>query len=118
MAVAGVLDHPVRGEPVVAFVARGEARKLAILRVRPCLTVVFRAGWDWVAVEGVAELAGPDDPLARLEPAAVPRLLRNVYAAAVGGTQNDWAELDEVVAAERHAAVLVRPDRVYSNPGS
>ena len=115
---AGVLDHPVTGEPVVAFVARGAVRKLPNLRARPRLTIVFRSGWVWVAVEGVAELAGPDDPLAGLEPAHVPRLLRDVYAAAVGGTRDEWAELDGVMAAERHTAVLVRPALVYSGAPS
>lgn len=43
---AGVLDHPVTGEPIVAFVARGGARKLANLRARPRVTVVFRSGWE------------------------------------------------------------------------
>jgi hypothetical protein len=115
---AGVLDHPVTGEPAVAFVARGAVRKLADLRARPRATVVFRVGWEWVAVEGNADLAGPDDPLTGLEPADVPRLLRDVYASAVGGTRDEWAELDGVMAVERHAAVLVRPIRIYSNPGS
>lgn len=45
-----------------------------------------------------------------------PRLIRRVYAAAVGGTQDDWAQLDEVIAAEGHSAVLVRPVHIYSNP--
>ncbi len=114
---AGVLNHPVTREPVVAFVARGAARKLANLRARPRATVVFRSGWEWVGVEGDAELAGPDDLLEGLDPAGVARLLRDIYAAAVGGTHDDWAGLDEVMAAERHTAVLVRPARVYSNPG-
>jgi len=47
----------------------------------------------------------------------LPRLLREIYAAAAGGTADDWAELDEVMAAERHTAVLIRPARIYSNPG-
>ena len=114
---AGVLEHPVTGESVVGFVARGGTRKLVNLRLRARATVVFRSGWDWVAVEGDADLAGPDDPLAGLDPADQPRLLRDVYAAAVGGTQDDWAALDGVMAAERHTAVLVRPVRIYSNPG-
>ena len=113
---AGVLDHPVTGEPVVGFVARGAVRKLANLRVRPRVTVVFRSGWEWVAVEGNADLAGPDDLLEGLEPSDIPRLLRDVYAAAVGGTHDDWAALEQVMATERHTAVLVRPARVYSNP--
>ena len=103
---AGVLDHPLTGELVVAFVARGEVRKLANVRARPRVSLVFRSGWEWVAVEGEAEVAGD------------PRLLRDVYAAAVGGTSEEWAELDGIMAAERHTAVLVRPERVYSNPGS
>jgi PPOX class probable F420-dependent enzyme len=115
---AGVLDHPVTGEPIVGFVARGARRKLMNLRERPRVTVVFRSGWEWVAVEGDADLAGPDDRLEGFEPGDVPRLLREVYAAAVGGTADDWAEMDEVMAAERHTAVLIRVARVYSNPGS
>jgi hypothetical protein len=79
-------------------------------------TVVFRSGWDWVAVEGTVELAGPDDPLVGLDASDLPRLLRQIYAAAVGGTEDQWRELDESMAQERHVAVLVRPMRVYSNP--
>lgn len=109
---AGVLDHPTGGGPVVAFVARSSTRKLANLRERPAATVVFRAGWRWLAVEGPAELAGPDDPLAGLDPAALPGLLRDVFTAA-GGTHEDWAEYDRVMAEERRTAVLVRPERVY-----
>src|SRR5438067_2938098 len=60
---AGVLDHPVDGSPVVGLVAQGGAAKLRHLRERPQATVVFRAGWEWAAVEGPVELAGPDDPL-------------------------------------------------------
>jgi hypothetical protein len=112
---AGVLDHPVTGEQVVGFVARGGVRKLANLRARPGLTVVFRSGWDWATVEGSADLAGPDDPLDGFALADLPRLLRTVYAAAVGGTQEDWSELDEKMAEERHTAVLVRVTRAYSN---
>jgi len=77
---------------------------------------VFRVGWEWVAVEGTVELAGPDDPLTGFDPDAVPELLRDVFAAA-GGTHDDWDEYDRVMAAERRTAVLVRPERVYSNPG-
>ena len=62
---AGVLAHPLTGEPVVAFVARGATAKLVNLRAHPRATLVFRAGWEWIAVRGPVELAGPDDPLAR-----------------------------------------------------
>jgi hypothetical protein len=110
---AGVLDHPVTGEPTVGFVSRGAARKVTDVRARPLVTVVFRSGWEWVAVEGTAELAGPDDHLEGLANCHMLRLLRTVYAAAVGGSPDDWAELDESMAAERHTAVLVRPVRMY-----
>jgi PPOX class probable F420-dependent enzyme len=114
---AGVLAHPAHGEPVVGFVARGGTVKLDNLRGRPRATVVFRAGWEWVAVEGPTEIAGPDDALEGFDQPSVPQLLRDVFSAA-GGTHDDWDEYDRVMAAERRAAVLVRPDRVYSNPGS
>jgi PPOX class probable F420-dependent enzyme len=113
---AGVLDHPVTGQQVVGFVVRGDTRKLVNLRRRPRATVVFRVGWEWVGVEGRVDLAGPDDPLTGHDPARVPALLRNVFIAA-GGTHEDWDESDRVMAAERRAAVLVHPERIYSNPG-
>lgn len=111
---AGILRHPVTNEPVVGFVTYGRA-KLANLRRRPRATIVFRAGWRWAAIEGDAELVGPDDPHDGVDPAGVPGLLRAVFRAA-GGTHDDWDAYDAAMAAERRAAVLVRPDRVYSNP--
>jgi hypothetical protein len=39
-----------------------------------------------------------------------------VFSAA-GGTHDDWDEYDRVMAGEERLAVLVRPERVYSNPG-
>jgi Pyridoxamine 5'-phosphate oxidase len=114
---AGVLDHPASGEPAIAFVSRGHALKLVDLRERPQVTVVFRSGWEWVAVEGNAELAGPADEAEWLTSGDLPRLLRTVYAAAVGGSPDDWAELDESMAAEGHTAVIVTIARVYPAGG-
>jgi PPOX class probable F420-dependent enzyme len=108
---AGVLAHPVDGEAVVGFVVAAGTVKLRNLRTRPYATVVFRAGWEWVAAEGPAELAGPDDDLAGLPRDGVRLLLRAVFSAA-GGTHEDFDEYDRVMAAERRAAVLVRPARV------
>jgi hypothetical protein len=97
----------------VGFVARGYAKKLPNLRARPRVTVVFRSGWEWVAVEGRIDIAGPDDT-ALVAADAVPALLRAVFTAA-GGTHDDWDEYDRVMAAERRTAVLVHPDRITSN---
>lgn len=112
---AGIVVHPVTGEQVAAFVARGGTRKLEHLRPRPVVALLWRAGWAWVTVEGTAELCGPDDPLKGVDADGLRRLLRDVYSAA-GGVHEDWAEYDRVVAAERRAAVLVTPTRIYQNP--
>ncbi|HZR15618.1 MAG TPA: TIGR03618 family F420-dependent PPOX class oxidoreductase [Acidimicrobiia bacterium] len=109
---AGVLADPVDGHDVVGFVARGGTVKLANLRRDPRLTIVFRAGWRWTAVEGTAVLVGPDDARAGFDASRVPQLLREVFTAA-GGTHDDWDEYDRVMAAERRTAVLVTPRRVY-----
>jgi hypothetical protein len=115
---AGILDHPVTSESIVGFVSRGAARKLDDLRHRCDITVVFRSGWEWVAAEGTAQLAGPDDDLAGLRSEDLPRLLRMVDAAAVGGTAGDWTPLDESMAAERHTAVLVGVSHLYPDAES
>ena len=112
---AGVLDHPVTGRPVVGLVAMGSSRKLANLRARPAITVVVLAGWEWAAAEGEAELAGPADALPGLADGALPGLLRDVFKAG-GGTHDDWAEYDRVMAREGRTAVLVEPRRLYANP--
>ena len=108
---AGVIDHPVSGARVVAFVTYGAA-KMAHLRARPHATLTFRAGWDWIAVEGGVELMGPDDPA--LDPERLRLLLREIYQAA-GGDHDDWTEYDRVMQRERRTAVLVAPHRIYSN---
>jgi PPOX class probable F420-dependent enzyme len=115
IANAGVLPHPLTGDAVVGLVVRGDTRKHENLRRRPRATIVFRAGWEWVAVEGRVDLAGPDDALSGFDAGRVPRLLRDVFSAA-GGTHEDWDEYDRVMANERRLAVLVHPERVYSNP--
>jgi hypothetical protein len=89
--------------------------KLANLRVRPQIAVTFRDGWRWATVEGTAELAGPDDPQPWLTGDAVRLLLREVFTSA-GGTHDDWAEYDRVMAEERRVAVFIRADRIIGNP--
>jgi PPOX class probable F420-dependent enzyme len=110
---AGVLADPDTGQQVVGFVTYGPA-KLGNLRARPQVTVTFRAGWEWAAVEGQARIIGPDDPAAGVDSERLRLLRREVFTAA-GGTHDDWAEYDRVMAAERRAVVLVTPTRIYSN---
>ena len=98
-------------------ITRGCTRKLPNLRLHPRITVVFRSGWDWVAVEGDAELFGPDDPLRGTDAHDLPRLLRDIYSAAARGSPDDWRELDAVMAAEGQTAVLVPPVHCYSGSG-
>jgi PPOX class probable F420-dependent enzyme len=109
----GLLAHPAGRQPVLGFVTYGRV-KLTNLRARPQLTVTFRSGWQWAAIEGVAEVVGPDDPQPWLAPAELAPLLREIFQAA-GGSHDDWAEYDRVMAEQRRAAVLITPTRVYSN---
>ncbi len=111
---AGVMDDPLNGQPVVAFVARGSALKVRLLRRAGRCAVTFRAGWEWAAVEGQVVLIGPDDPVDGVPAGQVPHLLRDIFTAA-GGTHEDWDEFDRVMAAERRVAVLVTPARISSN---
>ncbi|MCU1355102.1 MAG: pyridoxamine 5-phosphate oxidase [Acidimicrobiales bacterium] len=113
---AGIVSHPVTGEPAVGYAIQGAARKkLANLRARRQSTVIFRSGWDWVAIEGEVDLVGPDDSLAGIEGDEVIGVFHEIYVAAIGGTLDDWASRDAAITLERHAAVPVRPRLVYSN---
>jgi PPOX class probable F420-dependent enzyme len=111
---AGVIDHPVTAQPVVALVAAGSARRLGNLRARPRAAVVIRAGWQWAGVEGPTELIGPDDPVDGFDAERLRLLLRDIFKAA-GGAHDDWDEYDRVMADERRVAVLVTPERTYGN---
>lgn len=112
---AGVLAHPITRDRCVGFVAAGGARKLANLRTDPTIAVVIRAGWQWVTVEGDAELIGLDDPHADIDDEGLRLLLRDTFSAA-GGTHDDWDAYDRTMREERRTAVLIAPRRVYSNP--
>jgi PPOX class probable F420-dependent enzyme len=111
---AGVLDHPLRGDTVVGAVMRGDSLKVRNLRARPRATVVAHDGWEWVTVEGTVELAGPDDAQPGIDRERIRLLLREIFTAA-GGVHDDFEEYDRAMAAERRVAVLVSPERVYSN---
>jgi PPOX class probable F420-dependent enzyme len=109
---AAVMPHPLRpGGTVVGFVTYGKV-KLGNLRARPQLTAAFRSGWRWAAVEGTAEIIGPDDPHPGVDAERLRMLLREVFQAA-GGSHDDWAEYDRVMLEQRRAAVFVTPTRTY-----
>jgi hypothetical protein len=76
--------------------------------------LTFQHNWEWVTVEGPADIIGPDDAFDGFDASGVPQLLRDVFVAA-GGTHDDWEEYDRVMAADRRAAVLVTPARVTTN---
>jgi PPOX class probable F420-dependent enzyme len=109
----GVIAHPAGAGRVLAFVTYGRV-KLANLRARPQVTTAFRAGWQWAAVEGRAEIAGPDDPRPWLDADRLRLLLREIFQAA-GGTHDDWDAYDRVMAEEGRAAVLIQPGRIYGS---
>ena len=110
----GIITHPRTGGDVLAVVTYGRV-KLANLRARPALAATFRSGWQWATVEGLAELAGPDDPAGWLGDADQLRLLlRDIFTAA-GGTHDDWDAYDAEMVRQRRTAVLITPTRVYSN---
>lgn len=109
---AGVLDHPVTGDPVVGFVAVGGTRKAAHLRERPRITVAVRGGWEYAVVEGEAQLIGPDDPAPGVDAERLRVLLREIFTAC-GGTHDDWEAYDRAMVEEGRVAVLIRPDRAY-----
>ncbi|MEX0664339.1 MAG: TIGR03618 family F420-dependent PPOX class oxidoreductase [Acidimicrobiia bacterium] len=114
---AGVMANPLGDGDVLACVARGGTAKLANVRRNPHATMVFRAGWEWVSVEGATTIIGPDDQVEGFAPERLPGLLRDVFVAA-GGTHDDWDEYDRAMVEDRRVAVLVAPERIITNPGS
>jgi len=55
---------------------------------------------------------GPDDQPAWFDQGCLPALLREVFTAA-GGSHDDWATYDRVMAEQRRAAVFISPRRIY-----
>jgi PPOX class probable F420-dependent enzyme len=110
---AGVLPHPLGGNEVLGFVTYGRT-KLANLRRRPQLSVTFRSGWQWVTIEGHAELIGPDDLRPEINGEQLRLLLRQVFSAA-GGLHDDWDAYDQAMVEQRRTVVLVSPSRIYGN---
>jgi PPOX class probable F420-dependent enzyme len=108
---AGVIDDPVTGEPSVGLVIGGGTTKLRHLRRARRGAAVFQAGGRWVSVEGPARLVGPDDLDGGVGAGDVATVLRAVFVAA-GGTHDDWAEYDRVMAEQRRVAVFIQAERV------
>lgn len=107
----GVMAHPANGEQVVAFVSGGSAARLTHIRRGAPVTVAVRRGWQWVGVDGPAELIGPDDTADGFDANRIRLLLREVFQSA-GGTHDDYDEYDRAMLEDRRAAVFVRPVRV------
>ncbi len=108
---AGVISDPADDAASVGLVAGGGTAKLALLRANPRATVVFKHGYEWVAVSGQVRLVGPDDDAGGVD---VPTTLRAIYVAA-GGEHDDWASFDRTMAEERRCGVFLRADAVTSN---
>jgi PPOX class probable F420-dependent enzyme len=106
---AGVLNDPAADGPVVAAVIRGDAAKLGLFRRSGQATITFRAGWEWASVDGPITIIGPDDAHPDY-----PQLLRDIFTAA-GGTHDNWAEYDRVMAEERRVAALITPQRILGS---
>lgn len=114
VANATLIDHPVTARPVVAFVSR-RGSKLRNLRTHRRATLLFQAGWEWVATRGDIELSGPDDPHPVIDDTTQRRLLRDIYCAA-GGSHPDLEQYDRALLAERRCAVLLTPEHIWTNP--
>ena len=113
---AGVVPHPVTGATVVGMVIRGGTRKLDRLRMRPYANVVARSGWQWAAAEGRVELAGPWTRCPASTPSACGSCCGRSSRPRAAPTRTSMT-YDRVMLAEGRTAVLVYPERVYSNPG-
>ncbi len=110
----GLVDHPLTGEPTVAFVSGGDAARLDHVRRGSTVTIAVRRGWKWRGITGSADLIGPDDIGEAVTADQLRHLLRAIFEAA-GGTHDDYDTYDRVMAEERRTAVFVQPHRVLGN---
>ncbi|HYS34425.1 MAG TPA: pyridoxamine 5'-phosphate oxidase [Pseudonocardiaceae bacterium] len=106
---AGIMDDPLGDGSAVAGVIRGGAAKLGHFRRTGQATITFRAGWEWASVDGPVTVIGPDDPHPDY-----PQLLRDIFTAA-GGTHDDWAEYDRVMADEGRVAIFIGTKRILGS---
>ena len=117
MVNAGVIDHPVTGQPVAAFVGRPATHKIAHLRENPRATPAVARRVGVGRPPRAPSSSSAPTTRSRGSPATTSRASSaTVYSAAGGGEHDDWAEYDRVMAAERRMAVLLTPTRIYVNP--
>ena len=97
----------------VAFATTGGRAKLAnLVRDSRCTILISTADWrEYVVVDGTADVLSYD----RTGPEELKIALRDVYRAAAGRDHPDWDDYDRVMVADRRAAIIVRPQRVYGN---
>lgn len=110
----GLMNHPVTGEPSVAFVSIGGAARLGHVRRGAQVTIAIRRGWNWSSVTGPAQLIGPDQLPDGMGVDGLRVLLRDVFHAA-GGTHDDLDEYDRAMAEDGRVAVFVNPERILGN---
>lgn len=108
---AGPMPDPATGDEVFAFVARGSARKVALIEAAGRVSLTYRRGWRWAGVEGPARVI---DAARTPNGVELPGLLRAIFSAA-GGTHDDWETFDRVMADEGRVAILVEPARIVGN---
>ena len=112
----------VRGHEAGADTVKARLRDAAELGIEE-LTVFSFSTENWSRpAEEVAGLMAMFDERIRVETPeldaeGVRVLLRDVFIAA-GGTHDDWAAYDAVMAQEGRAAVLLTAERLYSNPAA
>lgn len=109
-----VLDNPVTGIASVAFVSAGSAARLLHIRRGSDVTITVRRMWDWIGITGSAAIVGPDDPEDAVDADRLRLLLREVFETAEGSHDN-FDEYDQVMLAERRAAVFITPTRIITN---
>ena len=110
---AGVLDHPVTGEPVAGLrhvrrrqVAQPSGQASGRRHVQVRLVVGDRRG------QRRADRARRPEPGDRRR--ALRLLLRDMFTAA-GGQHDDWDTYDKTMLEQRRVAVFIDPTRIYSN---
>ncbi|WP_017592929.1 pyridoxamine 5'-phosphate oxidase family protein [Nocardiopsis potens] len=113
VVAAGIAEHPVTGEPSVAFTTPDGSVKLRLWRARPQATIVFQAGYPWASVGGPVDLIGYADPREGIGADRLREVLRDVFTAA-GGTHDDWDAYDRAMEEQVRSAVFIRPDRIFA----